>query len=411
MIDGNCLRKDWQEIAREKQRIPKGEWSVWLIMAGRGFGKTRTGAESIKKFVDSGQYKNIAIIGKNLIEARHIMVSGMSGIFSDQNYKNATYFPSKRTIEWETGALAYIIGGDNHESLRGLQFDLAWIDEFAKFRDPEKFWDQFSFTLRLGISPKCIITTTPRPLQILQDIAEDKDTILTKGSTFENEPNLSKFFLRRIKEKYEGTKLGNQELFGELSFEVENPLWRKNYIQYRTISLDDMKRIVIGVDPAVTSQQKSDETGIIVAGLGMDRNIYVIDDVSIRAHTSEWAKIVKHSYNKYHANVVVAETNNGGDLVESVLRGADEYIPFRSVRSVKGKVARAEPVSLLYEASKVFHFKQFKELESQMLSMSYQSEITKSPDRLDALVWAIHEIKNSSTSSGSHVEPRISVLN
>lgn len=392
MFNQQNIRGQWKP--RENQKIPKGDWSVWLIMAGRGFGKTRTGAETIKELVGTGKYKHIAIIGKSLVETRAIMIEGIAGILG-QDYDEAKYYSSKRIIEWENGAKGYIVSGDNIESLRGLQFDLVWIDEFAKFRDPETFWEQLSFTMRIGSDPKCIITTTPRPLEILKNISKDDKTHLTTGSTFENEEHLGDKFIKAMKAKFKGTRLGDQELYGKLIFEIENPLWKKDFIQHKKIDLEDMQKIVIGVDPAVSNNQNSDETGIIVAGLGKDENIYVIDDVSIKANTTDWVKTVIHSCCKYKADIVVAEVNNGGDLVGQMIKCQNNFIPYRSVRAIRGKVARAEPIALLYESSQVYHFQEFKKLEKQMLSMSYRENLTKSPDRLDALVWAINEIKET----------------
>ena len=408
----------WDEIARDNQKIPEGDWNLWMILAGRGFGKTRTGAESVMKLVQTGEYKRIAIIGKNVKEVRDIMIEGQSGILSTsyasntpetyddgefQTKRNCKYYPSKKQIVWENGARAYIVGADNYESLRGLQFDLVWVDEFAKFKDPEAVWDQIMFTLRLGENPRCIMTTTPKPLSILRNLSEHPKTYMTKGSTFENSINLSARFLDTMQATYVNTQIGDQELFGEILLTDQNTLWKKENIIYKEIDRGRIERVVIGVDPAVTNSDSSDETGIIVAGLGYDGNMYVLDDLSGKYTVQDWAKVVGRAYMDYEASCVVAETNNGGDLVREMLKTVYPYIPFKETKAIKGKVARAEPIAMLYESNMIFHSKRFKDLEDQMCSLSYKEKIKKSPDRVDALVWAIGNIKERNICSISSI--------
>ena len=395
----------WNDIARDKQKLPKGNWFIWLILAGRGFGKTRTGAESVMQLIYSYNYKSIGLIGKSINETKQIMIEGQSGILSTTFAKflnkskdnlKFKYYSSKKQIEWNNGAIIYMLSGDKPNSIRGFQFDLVWIDEFAKFFSPSELLQQVFFSLRLGNDPKCIITTTPKPLKILKELSEDKLVYVTNGSTFENEKYLSKQFLNLVKMKYNNTSIGRQELLGELIMENENALWKKHNIQYKKIELNYLEKIVIGIDPAVTSNKNSDETGIIVAGIGVDNNIYIIDDLSGKYTGHEWAKIVVRASIDYKVDYVVVETNNGGDLVIENLRSIDILIPIRKVHAVKGKVARAEPISILYENNRVFHFKEFCELEEQMCNMSYDNEKEKySPDRVDALVWAISELRNN----------------
>ena len=417
----------WDDIARDKQKIPSGNWFTWLILAGRGFGKTRTGAESVMQLICSNNYKSIGLIGKSINETKQIMFEGPSGILSttfakilnkanefehqrklnklalrsdvnNNKYKQLSfkYYSSKKQIEWNNGAIIYMLSGDKPNSIRGFQFDLVWIDEFAKFLNPPELLQQVFFSLRLGDNPKCIITTTPKPLKILKELSDDKSVYVTNGSTFENEKYLSKQFLNLIKLKYNNTFIGKQELFGELIMEKENSLWKRHNIQYKKIELDCLEKIVIGIDPAVTSNKNSDETGIVVAGISIDNNIYVIDDLSGKYKGSEWAKIVVKASIDYKADYVVVETNNGGDLVTENLKSIDSILPIRNVRAIKGKVARAEPISILYESNRVFHFKEFNELEEHMCNMSYDNEKEGySPDRVDALVWAISELRNT----------------
>jgi phage terminase large subunit-like protein len=407
----NNRMPSWHDMARNEQKIPPGNWYLWMLLAGRGFGKTRTGAESIMELVNSGQYKRIGIIGKSICEAKDIMVDGQSGLLSttiaDKVFQNAEnnitdesllkfkYYPSKNQIAWENGARAYILGADNFEKLRGYQFDLIWIDEFAKYKYPNAFWEQVLFTLRLGDNPRCIITTTPKPLKILKKLSEANYTYLTKGSTFANAKNLSPRFIETMKEMYQNTRVGKQELEGEILMKKENTVWQKENIIYRDINRNHLSRIVIGVDPAVSVGENADETGIIVAGLGYDDKIYVLDDLSGKYKPPEWAKIVCRACHDYHAGRIVAETNNGGDLVGEMLMTVYPNAPYKQIRAIKGKIARAEPVALLYESNRVFHKKEFMELEEQMCELSYDDDKNKgSPDRVDALVWAISELKN-----------------
>ncbi|MDR1233896.1 MAG: terminase family protein [Holosporales bacterium] len=400
---------EWSSIARDKQRMPNGNWWLWMILAGRGFGKTRTGAESIMALINSGKYKRIAIVGSTIKEAKNIMVEGQSGLLSttiatrmfknsedgieDPNIMKFKYYSSKQQIVWDNGAKAYLFGGNDYDALRGYQFDLVWIDEFAKFREPEMLWEQILFTLRLGDDPRCIMTTTPRAIQILKDLSVDGDTHLTYGSTFENSANLSARFIQNMEVKYMSTKMGRQELYGELIFDKENTIWKKEDIIYRKINRDCISRIVIGVDPAVSCNENSDETGIIVAGMGYDDKIYVLDDLSGKYKPPEWAKIVCRAYKDYDASHIIAETNNGGDLVKEMLTTIYPNIPFKATRAIKGKLSRAEPISLLYESKRIFHIREFYELEKQMCGLSYDDKIKDSPDRVDALVWTISDLK------------------
>ena len=384
----NIELPSWREIAREEQLIsPKWKW-LWLILAGRGFGKTRTGAETIMELVNSGKYKQIAIIGRTIQEARDVMVEGISGMLNttiaqkmhynaehkieDPGILRFRFYRSRNLIIWENGARAYLLSANDYQKLRGYQFDLVWLDEFAKYRAPEKLWEQVLFTLRIGPDPKCLITTTPRPLQILKRLTEVPDVYVTHGSTFDNKENLSERFIQIMQEFYENTWVGRQELAGELIMEMENTLWKRENITYKEPPPGAISRVVIGVDPAVSANENSDETGIIVAGLGYDDKVYVIDDLSGKYQASKWAKVVCRAYRDYGAS----------------------------------KVARAEPVSMLYENNKVHHAREFLSLEEQMCAMSYdESNNTKSPDRVDALVWAVNELKSTPT-----ITPHISVF-
>lgn len=407
----NYKIQNWREIARPEQQNPiiNSEKWLWLLLAGRGFGKTRTGSESIMELVNSGQYKNIAIIGKTVTEARDVMVEGISGILSstlaqrmfknqEENINDFTiikfkFYRSRNIVIWENGARAYLFGADHFEKIRGYQFDLVWMDEFAKYRYPDQVWQQVVFSLRIGDNPKCIITSTPKPLRILKLLSEASFTHLTRGSTFQNEKNLNERFLKFIKDTYGDTFIGRQEIEGELIMFKENTVWKRSDIVYKEIDRGKLERIVIGIDPAVSSNQNSDETGIIVAGLGYDGKLYVIDDLSGKYTPQEWARIACNAQRKYDASCIVAETNNGGDLVNEMIKTIDPYAPYKSVHAIRDKVARAEPIALLYNTNRIFHIREFVELEDQMCDLSYTEKNIKSPDRVDALVWTINELK------------------
>ena len=386
-------RFNWNKIARENQKIPKGSWRNWLILAGRGFGKTRTGAESIRKLIDNSQYSRIALIGQTIDEARGVMVEGVSGILSvyppnDENYPE--FESSKKRITWPNGAIAQIFGADRYDCLRGPQFDLAWVDEFAKFKYPEKTYEQLMLSLRLGNDPKCIITTTPRPINILKEILEDPKTIKTIGTTFDNEKNLPESFINYVSKHYGSSTFGRQELYGDILFEDPNSLWKRSFINYKKPESEFVK-IVVAVDPAITYSNKSDETGIIVVGRCSDGTAYVMEDCSGRYHPNVWAEKVVQKYYEFNANKVVAEVNQGGDLVAEMIKSFDRSIFFTPVRATKGKFIRAEPVVSLYERKLIFHSKSFPELEDQMCQ--YIPGVTKkSPDRMDALVWGMTEL-------------------
>jgi predicted phage terminase large subunit-like protein len=284
----------------------------------------------------------------------------------------------------------------NPDRLRGPQFHRAWCDELAAWRYPEAF-DQLMFGLRLGENPKCVITTTPKPTEIIKQLMQRKDVHLTTGNTFENEENLSGSALSMLKERYEGTNLGRQELFAELLDDVEGALWNNKMIEKTRINLEeerDLKQIIVAIDPAVTANETSDETGIVVVGKDFNNYYYVLEDLSGRYSADKWARIAINAFYDWGADRIVAEVNNGGDLVERLIRTHDTNIPYRSVRATRGKITRAEPISALYEQGKVFHLGIFPELESQMCS--YTGDKQNSPDRLDALVWGLSELSKSS---------------
>ncbi len=389
---------DWMTWAREAQLPPQGQWNTWLILAGRGFGKTRTGAETIRHWVKLGESKRIALIGQSLNDTRQVMVTGKSGLLNICPPNEYPRFDvSKNQLIWPSGAVATLYGGDYYEKFRGPEFDTVWVDELAKFRYAQELWEQLMLCLRLPPA-RAIITTTPRPIPILTKIMNDPTTVTTKGTTFDNADNLSPCFLSQIKKQFEHTRLGQQELFAEILTEHQGALWNRRSIVYQLNPPETFKRVLIAIDPATTHHSHSDETGIIVAALSSDNCVYVLDDLSGRFSPTQWAQTVEKAYYNYKADRVVAEINKGGDLVEGVLKTVAPHLSYHPVRATRGKYARAEPVAALYEQGKVFHIKPFLDLESQMCTY-VPGQGQKSPDRMDALVWAVTSLMLDSESS------------
>ena len=391
IIYPNIVRPKWDQIARPNQLAPPGNWNVWMILAGRGFGKTRSAAEAIKKWVLNGDYKRIALIANTIQEARQVMVEGESGLLtiSIDDEEKPQFFPSRRLLVWPNGAIATLYGAENYEHLRGPQFDAAWIDEFAKFQYPKETFEQLSFSLRLGTNPKVILTTTPRPIQFIKDLMKRDDVVTVRGTSLENIDNLSPTFMKQL-EYLKGTRLEAQEIYAEIVENKQNTLW----------SWDDIERcyknpphflnnVVVGVDPAVTSNESSDETGIIIAGMDAMGKAYVLEDLSVSAPPDVWIRRIAEAYHKYSAKIVVVERNAGGELIDSLIKSVDESIKLKTVYAHKSKIARAEPIVLLYQKKMIFHARQFHKLEMQMATYEPGN---KSPDRLDAMVWAMHEL-------------------
>ena len=387
-----ALIRDWRLVGRPNQQPPTGaRWRTWLLLAGRGFGKTRAGAEWVKQQVASGK-KRVALVARTSADAREVMIEGESGLLTVCRTANGTplYEPSKRRVTWPNGAIATTYSADEPDRLRGPQHDAAWCDELASWRY-EDTWDNLQLGLRLGSNPQTIVTTTPKPQRLLKTILGASDTAVTRGATYDNRANLPESFLTAIARQYEGTRLGRQELYAELLEDTVGALWtRDNLDEYRVTRQPAMARIVVAVDPAVTNNPHSDETGIVVCGLGEDGHGYVLDDRSIRASPDTWARVVVAAYHTYGADRIIAEANNGGDLVEIVIRTVDANVPYRAVRASRGKIARAEPVAALYEQGRVHHVGAFATLEDQLTS--YVPDAHGSPDRLDALVWGLTEL-------------------
>ena len=374
-----------------------------MILAGRGWGKTRTGAEDTVKFALMNPGTNICVVAPTHGDLRRVCFGGPSGLMSLipeecllNDGKQAGYSSTLAEIRLYNGSKITGFAAVEPERLRGPQFHFAWCDELASWRYPEAF-DQLMFGLRLGDNPKCVITTTPKPTKIIKDLVARDDTIVTTGSTFENQDNLAETSLAMLRDRYEGTSLGRQELYAEIIEQTEGALWTQALIDQGRVRADTdvpLQRIIVAIDPAVTSNANSDETGIVVVGRDFNNQYYVLEDLSGVHPADKWGRISVRAFYDWDADCIVAEVNNGGDLVERLLRTIDRNIPYRSVRATRGKLVRAEPIQALYEQEKVHHVGSFPELESQMVS--YTGETTESPDRLDALVWGLSEISRTS---------------
>lgn len=387
----------WHKTARPEQRLPEGPWRVWLVMAGRGFGKTRTGAETVRIWATQKGYRRIALLGQTEQDVRSVMVEGESGLLNvcAAGQDAPVYQPSRRQLVWPNGALAQTYGADRHDKLRGPQFDAAWVDELAKFRKAAQVWDQLMFCLRLGPSPRVIVTTTPRPLPLVKNLLNDPGVVLSRGSTFDNASHLSPAFLETMRQSYEGTPLGDQELHARIVNTTEHTLWTPEMIRQAWTSDGppdprSLSVIVVGVDPAVSEHEQGDETGIVVAARDPLGNGYVLGDYSLRSAPAFWVPRVIEAYRHHRAHLVVAETNQGGDLVSHLLRVSDPGVRVRSVRAVRSKRQRAEPVAALYRQGRIRHTVPLPVLEQQM--MQFPEDLPGSPDRLDALVWAMTEL-------------------
>jgi phage terminase large subunit-like protein len=384
------ILEDWRFWARPDQIAPEGNWRVWLIMAGRGFGKTRCGAEWVHEQIRQGR-ERIALVGETKADVRDVMVEGESGILATAGRNRPLYEPSKRRLTWPNGAIGVCYSGDEPDQLRGPQHDAAWLDELAKYRYAEETWSNLDLGLRLGESPQAVITTTPRPVQIMRELVADELVTVTRGSTYDNLQNLAESFAKRIVERYEGTRLGRQELHAEILDDVVGALWSREMIDAHRLreTPPHFERIVVGVDPAVTSGEDADETGILVAGMIGNRG-YVVEDLSGQYTPQEWAIQAIKAYYKYNADRIVAEVNQGGDMVEHTIRTVDRNVSYKAVRAARGKILRAEPIAALYEQGRIHHCGTFAALEDQLCMYTHESR--DSPDRLDALVWALTDL-------------------
>jgi phage terminase large subunit-like protein len=373
-----------------------------LILAGRGWGKTRTGAEWVRKLAHENPGCRIALVAETAADARDVIIKGDSGLLSvDPTLDEASWSPTNRCLTWPNGSKAWTYNATEPDQLRGPQHHFAWVDELAKFRYGEALWDQVVFGLRLGDNPQALITTTPQPKKVIKALAANTSTRITRGSTKDNLANLARSAVEQMYDRYEGTRLGRQELEGEILGDIPGALWTRESIDDNRVqdAPEDLERVLVAVDPAASSHEGSDENGIVVVGLARDKDGYargyILEDASLRGTPEEWAKKAIHMYRKWSADKIVAEKNQGGEMVSSVLRSVDRSVPVKLVHASRGKVIRAEPISALYEQGRIHHVGMFDKLEDQMCEFSIdnvRSASTGSPDRVDALVWGLSEV-------------------
>jgi len=379
----------WAELAREEQKPPGGDWSTWLYMAGRGAGKTRAGSEWVHQQVRDGA-RRIALVGATAADCRDVMVEGESGLLATASPMDMPlYEPSRRRLTWQSGAIATTYSAEEPDRLRGPQHDAAWCDELAAWRYGAA-WPMLLLGLRLGGKPRALVTTTPRPTKLVKELIAQPTTVVTRGSTYDNRANLAESYMEQIVKRYEGTRLGRQELMGEIIEDVEGALWTLMMLdELRVDDTPDLERIVVAVDPAVSAHQDSDETGIVAVGIGVDGEGYVLADRSCKLSPAGWARIVAGLYHDLEADRVVVEANQGGEMVEYTLATVDQSVPVKRIHASRGKRLRAEPVAALYEQARVHHVGVFSALEDQM--MSFTGDSGGADDRVDALVHGLTE--------------------
>ena len=389
------------------QLPPPGGWRAWVIMGGRGAGKTRAGAEWVRGRVEGatplakGPFNRIALVGETIDQAREVMVFGESGILAcSPPDRRPVWEASRKRLVWPNGAVATLHSAHDPEGLRGPQFDGAWVDEIAKWKKSQETWDMLQFALRLGEQPQVCVTTTPRNVGVLKTLLKSPSTVVTHAATQANRANLATSFLEEVHARYNGTRLGRQELDGVLLSDAEGALWTSAMLEAaRVDDVPKLDRIVVAVDPATTSGAAADECGIVVAGVQsggpvQDWRAYVLADCTVTGMgPSGWARAAIAAMERFGADRLVAEVNQGGQMVQEVIRQVDPLVPYKGVHASRGKVARAEPVAALYEQGRVLHVTGLDQLEDQMCRMTARGyEGGGSPDRVDALVWALHEL-------------------
>lgn len=393
-------RRHWTHDLARTEQIPTEDksWLVYLFLAGRGAGKTRTAAEWLAWQASHYPKTRWAIVAPTYSDARDTCAEGESGIINILRAYGTLkdYNRSIGEIFLTNGSRIKLFSGEEPDRLRGPQFHGGWFDELAAFKYPET-WDQYQFGLRLGTHPQTIVTTTPRPTKLIKDLIKREGVRVIRGSTFDNAKNLAASALAELKLRYENTRLGRQELYGEILDDVEGALWTREMIESARVNEPPaLVRIVVGVDPAVTNNENSDQTGIVAAGISGDGHYYVLDDKSLNASPDAWARVAVELYQERKADRIIAETNNGGDMVILLMQQVDRSVSTKKVTATRGKALRAEPISALYEQGRVHHVGLFQELETQMCEWTPTSN--ESPDRLDALVWALTELSTGGSS-------------
>jgi len=414
------LLRYWPIRCRPEQRLPglsrrHDPWTLWLPLGGRGAGKTRTGAEWIRGIAlgepDFGAAPTgrIALVGETFADARNVMVEGPAGILAvHARHERPSWSPSLRKLEWPNGAVAHVFSAEDPDSLRGPQFEAAWADELAKWKHVEETWDMLQFGLRLGTQPRQMVTTTPRPIPLLKRFLADPSVAVSRARTADNAENLAPAFLDTVVGRYAGTRLGRQELDGDIIEDRPDALWNRDMIEAgRVIAAPPLMRIVVAVDPPASSSQRADACGIVAAGVDEGGTAYVLEDATASGlKPPEWAAKAVALYRRLQADALVVETNQGGEMASGVIREVDPSVPVTSVRATRGKYLRAEPVSVLYAQGRVRHVGAMPDLEDEMCDFGPGGLTSgRSPDRMDALVWALTELMLR-----QRKEPRVRVL-
>lgn len=391
-----ALMRAWRGfLARPDQLAPEGRWSTWLALAARGWGKTEAGSQWVKERIEGGA-RHIALVAETAKDLEEVMAPRLAALWEGSEAPTMRFRPTR--LVWPNGAVALGYNGTEPDQLRGPEFDTAWVDELAKYRRAQETWDMLRFTMRKGDDPRVMVTTTPRPILLIRKLLKDKRTVVTRGRTKDNASNLPREFLDDIQERYAGTRLGRQELEGELLEDVPGALWTESMFD-RVEEVPECSRIVVGVDPSGASGEvgeNADAIGIVVAGRTMDGRYVVLEDATCSLSPAGWGRRAVDCYKRWRADRIVAERNFGGAMVEAVIRGADRNAPVKMVTASRGKAVRAEPIAALYEQKKVAHVRGLDQLEAQMMatvSTGYVGE--GSPDRLDAAVWALSELSDA----------------
>ena len=384
---------DWRLWARQDQLPPPQDWTSWLLLGGRGSGKTRAGAEFIRSFAARFSGARLALIGETHSDTRDVMIEGVSGMLPIHALDERPVFEKTRgRLLWPNGTQAQLFSADEPDSLRGPEFNAAWCDEIAKWRYLDAAWDNLQFALRLGERPQQVITTTPRPVPLLKKLLADPHCVVSRAKTYDNSDNLPDAFFDSVIARYENTRLGRQELNGEMIEERDDALWSRSMIETSRVgATPDLQRVVIALDPAASSSKKADACGIVAAGKGADGHAYVIEDATLQGVRPDmWAAKAIALYHRHQADALIAEVNQGGEMIEAVVHAIDPSVPVTPVRASRGKYLRAEPVATLYARGRVHHAGQFAALEDEMCDFAAGGLSNgRSPDRVDALVWAI----------------------
>lgn len=394
----NFVANDWTLIRRADQTPPEGDWRVWMLLGGRGAGKTRAGAEWVRELAlgELAHTGRIALVGETYADVREIMVEGVSGILSVHgSVQRPIWKRSLNRLEWDNGCIAQAYSAEDPEGLRGPQFAAAWVDELAKWRKADEAWDMLQFGLRLGQNPRQVVTTTPRPVPILKRLLAESGVVVSRATTQDNAANLAPTFLKNIVSRYDGTRLGRQELLGELIEDRADALWQRSGLEdCRVRVVPTLVRIVVAVDPPATSGKNADACGIVVAGIAQGGMAFVLEDATVEhASPLRWASSAVAAYHRHRADRILAEVNQGGEMVASVLRQVERDVPLKLVHARRGKWLRAEPVAALYEQNRVRHVGAFSKLEDEMCLFGLDGlPGGGSPDRLDALVWALSDL-------------------